>query len=98
MQEELSDDYSVGTLIANQLIPRAVLYYTGEVMSDDELDLVSDKRLYNWLYNFVINSIVIAKLLYEQSFDVLAWLLISAASKLKMFLKCGFVRLFVNGQ
>lgn len=35
---KMSEDYQVGSVLKEKVIPRAVLYFTGEAMQDDEDD------------------------------------------------------------
>uniref|UniRef100_A0A1I8AFX2 Nucleosome assembly protein n=1 Tax=Steinernema glaseri TaxID=37863 RepID=A0A1I8AFX2_9BILA len=42
--EELEQDYELGQLICDEIIPRAVLYYTGEVNGDDDSDFECDEE------------------------------------------------------
>ena len=37
--QQLSDDYAIAEFIRDHLVPKAVLYFTGEIMDDEEDDV-----------------------------------------------------------
>lgn len=40
MEAQLTNDFEVGHFIRERLVPRAVLYFTGEALDDEEVNMI----------------------------------------------------------
>lgn len=71
----LAADFEIGHFIRERIVPRAVLYFTGEAIEDDDDD-VSDESRRGLAGRMLVASLLLASLNKNLSFTCTAFLLL----------------------